>query len=78
MGSSAYQLSDPLQRYRRDIDVVANHRAHDHDTVADASTRAILGISENAADLFAGRAPVGAVDAAQRAGEADDSGGRAR
>ena len=24
-GSSAYQLSNPLQRYLRDIDVLANH-----------------------------------------------------
>lgn len=34
----------------REIDVIANHRAHDRDTVAEAATQAIHGLDVSAAD----------------------------
>jgi 3-hydroxy-9,10-secoandrosta-1,3,5(10)-triene-9,17-dione monooxygenase len=50
MGSSAYQLSDPLQRYRRDVDVLINHAGMDWDVVAERSTRWILGLGRGPHD----------------------------
>ncbi|MGY1815209.1 zinc-binding dehydrogenase [Blastococcus sp. SYSU D00820] len=43
MGSSPYRQSDALQRYRRDLTVIANHQLFDYDLVAERSTRFILG-----------------------------------
>ena len=47
IGSSVYQLSDPLQRYRRDVNVIASHAFHEHDLVAERATRLILGLGLN-------------------------------
>jgi alkylation response protein AidB-like acyl-CoA dehydrogenase len=44
MGSSSYKLSDPLQRFRRDLDVIANHAFMDYDQIAERSVRFILGL----------------------------------
>lgn len=57
MGSSPYQLSDPLQLYRRDMDVIANHAFHDHDLVFERATRFVLGIGPNETDPFVQRPP---------------------
>lgn len=43
MGSSLYQVGGPLQRYRRDIDVLASHALMDPDLTLERSTRLILG-----------------------------------
>lgn len=50
MGSSIYQLSDPLQRYRRDVSLMANHAFQDHDLVAERGTRFYLGLGRNDTD----------------------------
>jgi 3-hydroxy-9,10-secoandrosta-1,3,5(10)-triene-9,17-dione monooxygenase len=50
MGSSSYQLRDPLQRYRRDVDVLINHAGMDWDVVAERSTRWILGLGRGPHD----------------------------
>lgn len=50
VGSSSYQLSDPLQRYKRDIDVLINHAGMDWDVVGDRSTRWALGFGAEATD----------------------------
>jgi hypothetical protein len=52
MGSSVYQLSDLLQRYRRDVDVMANHLFQDRDLVSERSARLILGIGRIPSDPF--------------------------
>jgi hypothetical protein len=44
MGSSPYKLGDPIQRARRDINVMANHYFHDDDIVSERATRFILGL----------------------------------
>jgi len=50
VGSSSYQLSDPIQRYKRDIDVLINHAGMDWDVVGDRSTRWALGLGAEATD----------------------------
>jgi len=50
VGSSSYQLSDPLQRYKRDIDVLINHAGMDWDVVGDRATRWALGLGAEATD----------------------------
>ena len=50
IGSSAFHLTDPIQRYKRDIDVLINHAGMDWDVVADRSTRWALGFGAEATD----------------------------
>ncbi|WP_403022783.1 zinc-binding dehydrogenase [Salinibacterium sp. GXW1014] len=52
MGSSPYQTKDPLQRYRRDIDVIANHAFMDWDLVGERSIRYVLGLGSRSTDMF--------------------------
>jgi len=55
-GSSAFQLSNPLQRYLRDIDVIANHLGHDTDSLAERGSRWLLGLDRLPTDPFPPRA----------------------
>lgn len=50
LGSSIYQLTDPLQRYRRDVNTMASHAFHEHDLVAERATRFILGLGASDKD----------------------------
>lgn len=43
VGSSAYNLEQPIQRFKRDIDVLINHAGQDWDVVAERATRWLLG-----------------------------------
>lgn len=43
VGSSAYTLDQPIQRFKRDIDVLINHAGQDWDVVAERATRWMLG-----------------------------------
>jgi 3-hydroxy-9,10-secoandrosta-1,3,5(10)-triene-9,17-dione monooxygenase len=52
-GSSAYQLDNPIQRYLRDVDVIANHIGHDWDSAAERAGRLLLGLGYNETDPFA-------------------------
>ncbi|MER2133324.1 MAG: zinc-binding dehydrogenase [Arthrobacter sp.] len=52
MGSSPYQTKDPLQRFRRDIDVIANHAFMDWDLVGERSIRYVLGLGARSTDMF--------------------------
>jgi NADPH2:quinone reductase len=52
MGSSPYQTKEALQRYRRDIDVIANHAFMDWDLVAERSIRYVLGLGTRSTDMF--------------------------
>jgi alkylation response protein AidB-like acyl-CoA dehydrogenase len=49
-GSSAFQRSDPLQRYLRDISVVASHLANDWDVVSERASRWLLGLGRSPTD----------------------------
>jgi alkylation response protein AidB-like acyl-CoA dehydrogenase len=51
-GSSAFQLSNPLQRYLRDIDVLANHIGFDEDVVGERGSRWVLGLGRVPGDPF--------------------------
>jgi 3-hydroxy-9,10-secoandrosta-1,3,5(10)-triene-9,17-dione monooxygenase len=51
-GSSAYALSNPLQRHLRDVDVVANHLGHDIDSLAERGSRWLLGLDRAPNDPF--------------------------
>jgi 3-hydroxy-9,10-secoandrosta-1,3,5(10)-triene-9,17-dione monooxygenase len=57
MGSSAYKLDEPLQRYRRDIDVMASHLFLEPDFVAERATRVILGLGYLPTDPPTSRPP---------------------
>ncbi len=46
-GSSAYNLSNPLQRAMRDVSVIASHFSLDFDTTAELIGRSILGLAPN-------------------------------
>lgn len=50
IGSSAFALTDPIQRYKRDIDVLINHAGLDWDVVADRSTRWVMGFGASTTD----------------------------
>ncbi|MCC6826717.1 MAG: acyl-CoA dehydrogenase family protein [Novosphingobium sp.] len=64
-GSSAFHLDDPIQRYLRDIDVLANHIGMDWDLAADRDSRWLLGLGRNATDPHAAiRTPATASTAA--------------
>jgi hypothetical protein len=56
-GSSAYQLTNPLQRYRRDVDVIASHLFLDPDYVSERATRVILGLGYLPTDPYPTRTP---------------------
>jgi alkylation response protein AidB-like acyl-CoA dehydrogenase len=49
-GSSAFSLTNPIQRYLRDIEVLANHVGNDWDSVADRAGRFQLGLGRLATD----------------------------
>ena len=51
-GSSAYQLDNPIQRYLRDVSVIANHVGHDWDSTTERAGRWMLGLGRNATDPF--------------------------
>jgi alkylation response protein AidB-like acyl-CoA dehydrogenase len=51
-GSSAYALANPLQRYLRDVDVIANHLGHDTDSLAERGSRWVLGLDRLPTDPF--------------------------
>jgi 3-hydroxy-9,10-secoandrosta-1,3,5(10)-triene-9,17-dione monooxygenase len=51
-GSSAYTLANPLQRYLRDVDVIANHLGHDIDSLAERGSRWLLGLDRLPTDPF--------------------------
>jgi alkylation response protein AidB-like acyl-CoA dehydrogenase len=51
-GSSAFQLDNPLQRYLRDIDVLANHIGFDEDVVGERGSRWVLGLGRVPGDPF--------------------------
>lgn len=50
VGSSAFSLSDPIQRYKRDLDVIINHAGMDWDVVADRASRWSLGFAAQTTD----------------------------
>lgn len=50
VGSSAYKSDDPLQRYRRDVNVIANHVFHERDICVERATRLVLGLGPVATD----------------------------
>ncbi|MCG2621128.1 acyl-CoA dehydrogenase family protein [Arthrobacter sp. I2-34] len=50
IGSSAFALKDPIQRYKRDIDVLINHAGLDWDVVADRASRWSLGFGAETTD----------------------------
>jgi len=52
-GSSAYHLNDPLQRYLRDMQVMANHVGVDYDVTTDRASRWLLGMGRNENDPLA-------------------------
>ena len=49
-GSSMYQLSDLLQRYRRDVGTIASRAFLERDSVGERATRFILGVGRNESD----------------------------
>jgi GTP cyclohydrolase II len=49
-GSSAYNLREPLQRYLRDLQVLANHLGMDEDVVGERSSRWLLGLGLGESD----------------------------
>jgi 3-hydroxy-9,10-secoandrosta-1,3,5(10)-triene-9,17-dione monooxygenase len=51
-GTSAYALDNPLQRYLRDVDVIANHLGHDTDSLAERGSRWLLGLDRLPTDPF--------------------------
>jgi alkylation response protein AidB-like acyl-CoA dehydrogenase len=51
-GSSAFALANPLQRYLRDVDVIANHLGHDVDSLAERGSRWLLGLDRLPTDPF--------------------------
>jgi 3-hydroxy-9,10-secoandrosta-1,3,5(10)-triene-9,17-dione monooxygenase len=53
--SSAFQLSNPLQRFLRDIEVLANHGGADRDIVLERGSRWSLGLGRSPHDPFAPR-----------------------
>ncbi|HWL01374.1 MAG TPA: acyl-CoA dehydrogenase family protein [Microbacteriaceae bacterium] len=55
LGSSPYNLEDPLQRYLRDIHVIANHLGQDYDVVAERGSRWLLGLGRVETDPFPAR-----------------------
>lgn len=52
-GSSVFSLDDELQRYLRDMQVIANHIGLDWDLAADRDSRYLLGLGRNATDPHA-------------------------
>jgi 3-hydroxy-9,10-secoandrosta-1,3,5(10)-triene-9,17-dione monooxygenase len=50
IGSSMYKSGDPLQRYRRDVNVIANHVFHERDICMERATRLVLGLGPVATD----------------------------
>jgi alkylation response protein AidB-like acyl-CoA dehydrogenase len=58
MGSSPYRTSDPLQRARRDLDVIANHAFMDYDLIAERSVRFVLGLGAGPNDPITTRAAI--------------------
>ncbi len=52
MGSSPYQTKEALQRYRRDIVVIANHAFMDWDLIGERSIRYVLGLGTRSTDMF--------------------------
>lgn len=44
MGTSAYQVDNPLQRYLRDMDVLASHATVDWDNAHERAARLVLGL----------------------------------
>jgi hypothetical protein len=57
IGSGAFALNDPIQRYKRDIDVLINHAGMDWDVVADRATRWVMGFDAATTDWHS--APAG-------------------
>lgn len=51
-GSSAFSLENPMQRYLRDIDVLANHVASDYDNGMERASRWVLGFDAGPFDPF--------------------------
>lgn len=51
-GSSAFQLDNPLQRYLRDVTVIANHIGFDEDVVNERGSRFALGLGRSEGDPF--------------------------
>jgi len=49
-GSSAFSLDDPLQRFHRDITVMASHLGNDWDVVTERGARWILGLGRTRTD----------------------------
>ena len=50
IGSSAFAITDPIQRYKRDIDVLINHAGMDWDVVSDRASRWSLGFGAQSTD----------------------------
>ncbi len=50
IGSSAFALTDPIQRFKRDLDVLINHAGMDWDVVADRASRWLLGFEAQTTD----------------------------
>ena len=51
-GSGAFQLDDPLQRFHRDVTVMASHLGNDWDVVTERGARWILGLGRAPTDPF--------------------------
>ena len=51
-GSSAFQLDDPLQRFHRDVTVMASHLGNDWDVVTERGARWLLGLGRIPSDPY--------------------------
>ncbi|MGV2181460.1 acyl-CoA dehydrogenase family protein [Rhizobium rhizogenes] len=57
LGSSVFKLDDPVQRYRRDVDVMASHLFQEYDFVAERASRVLLGLGYLSTDPYPARPP---------------------
>ncbi|MBF2714134.1 hypothetical protein GOZ80_18175 [Agrobacterium vitis] len=57
LGSSVFKLDDPVQRYRRDVDVMSSHLFQEYDFVAERASRVLLGLGYLPTDPYPTRPP---------------------
>lgn len=57
LGTSVFKLDDPVQRYRRDVDVMASHLFQEYDFVAERASRVLLGLGYLPTDPYPTRPP---------------------
>lgn len=57
LGTSVFKLDDPVQRYRRDVDVMSSHLFQEYDFVAERASRVLLGLGYLPTDPYPARPP---------------------